>query len=177
MRVPIIGVMGAGHAPPQAVDDARWMGSLIARNGWITLSGGRDAGVMMAVSKAAREAGGLTLGILMGEDRTGASPDLTVAVCTGMGSARNNVNVLTADVVVAIASGAGAGTVSEVALAVKAKKHVLVLGDLEVDFSFFKSMNPALVKSVTRETCEDELQRVLKESLTEKWVSLPPLFL
>ena len=48
------------------------------------------------------------------------------AVFTGMGSARNNINVLSSDVVIACGTG-GAGTVSEIALAIKAVKPVVVV--------------------------------------------------
>jgi len=56
-----------------------------------------------------------------------------------MGSARNNINVLSSDVV--IACGMGVGTVSEVALALKANKPVVLLTDHQESQLFFKSLS------------------------------------
>ncbi|MEM9675458.1 MAG: cytochrome, partial [Bacteroidota bacterium] len=65
----IIGVMGPGEgAKPEACATAYQLGRLLASKGWITLCGGRKAGVMEAVSRGAKEAGGITVGILPGED-------------------------------------------------------------------------------------------------------------
>jgi uncharacterized protein (TIGR00725 family) len=112
------------------------LGRLIAENGWILLNGGRDAGVMDASARGAHEAGGLTVGVLPDDDRSRASEHLDVAIVTGMGSARNNINVLSSDVVVACAGGAG--TLSEIALALKAERPVVVLAfDVGTAFSAY----------------------------------------
>ena len=83
---------------------------------------------MAAVSKAACEQGGLTLGILPGESKAEAAPGITIPIPTGMGSARNNINVLASDLVVVIAFNLGPGTLSEYALAKKAGRPILVIG-------------------------------------------------
>lgn len=128
MRKKIIGVMGSGrHASAQEVVWAEELGKGVAQNGWYVLSGGRNSGVMDAVSKGAKEAGGFVIGILPRQDDENASDFLDVAIITGMGSVRNNINVLTSDVIVACGHLA-AGTLSEVALALKAKKPVILLG-------------------------------------------------
>jgi uncharacterized protein (TIGR00725 family) len=49
-----------------------------------------------------------------------------IAIVTGMGSARNNINILSSDVVLACGN-AEAGTLSEIALAFKARKSVVFL--------------------------------------------------
>lgn len=122
----IIGVMGPGNnASPKELQLATELGKLIANEGWILLTGGRNVGVMNAASKGAREADGLTLGILPFKDKSGASKHVDIAVCTGMDSARNNINILTSDVVVAC--GRGAGTTSEIMLALKAGKPLVLL--------------------------------------------------
>ena len=53
------------------------------------------------------------------------APDVDIPILTGMGSARNNINVLSSDVVIACAGGPG--TISEVALALKAGRPVVAL--------------------------------------------------
>lgn len=130
---PIIGVMGAGEqAEESALRHAYILGKLIAKEGWILLNGGRNCGVMDASAKGAKDAGGLTVGILPDADTSQASSYIDIPIVTGLGSGRNNINVLTSDVV--IACRGRAGTLSEIALALKANKTVILvdfeLGDI-----------------------------------------------
>lgn len=122
----IVGVMGGAVAADQTLAHAVELGRLIAENGWVLLNGGRNAGVMAASAKGASDAGGLVIGILPGETSQGAAPDLTVAIPTGLGDARNVVNVLASHAVIALPGGAG--TVSEIALALKSGRGVVSLG-------------------------------------------------
>ncbi len=123
---PIIGVMGGGSASPETVRKSQRLGELIAEQGWILLNGGRSGGVMEASAKGARSRGGLTVGILPDADRSGASEFIAIPILTGMGNARNVINVLSSRVVVACPGGAG--TASEVALAVKCGRPVILFG-------------------------------------------------
>jgi uncharacterized protein (TIGR00725 family) len=126
MSKPIIGVMGPGDGASQTdLKYAYELGKLIAEQHWILLTGGRNSGVMNAASKGAKKSGGLTVGILPSDNKTGISEFVDIPICTGMGSARNNVNVLSSDVVVAC--GTGAGTISEITLALKAQKPIVLL--------------------------------------------------
>lgn len=145
MRARVIGVMGPG-AGATAADLARAerLGALIAGAGWTLLTGGQAVGVMDAASRGAAAAGGLVVGVLPQTDASAASAALTVAVVTGMGNARNAVNVLTSDVVVAC--GMGAGTASEVALALKAGRPVVLLGCGARSEGFFASLAPGSVQ-------------------------------
>ncbi|MEM6843388.1 MAG: TIGR00725 family protein [Bacteroidota bacterium] len=119
-------MLGAtGKADPEIIQLAYELGQQIAPQGWVLLTGGRNIGVMDAASRGAKEVGGLTLGILPGNDRRQASAYLDIAVVTDLGNARNNVNVLTSDVVVCC--GMGLGTLSEIALATKQNRHVMFL--------------------------------------------------
>lgn len=95
---------------------ARQVGELLAGRGATVLCGG-GGGVMAAVAAGARAAGGLVIGVLPGADRAGASPDLSAAVVTNMGQARNAIIVQSADAVIAV--GGSWGTLSEVALAMR----------------------------------------------------------
>ncbi len=125
-RKPVVGVMGGANVGAEVCALARELGRRIAERGWVLLNGGRDAGVMRASAAGAREAGGTVIGILPDADTLRASPDLDYAIVTGMGDARNLINVLTCDIV--IACRGGAGTLSEVALALKHGKRVILLG-------------------------------------------------
>jgi len=116
--------MGGGSVPPEIEDAAFTLGRLIAENRWILLNGGRNCGVMDASARGARSAGGMTIGVLPGESRDDVSEGVDIAILTGMGNARNCINVLSSDVVVACPGGAG--TLSEIALAVKSGRPVVL---------------------------------------------------
>ncbi|MBF2006543.1 TIGR00725 family protein [Chlorogloeopsis fritschii PCC 9212] len=141
MKKIIIGVMGPGEKAT-AVDlkNAYELGKLIAQSGWVLLTGGRNVGVMNAASQGAKSVNGLTVGILPDANQQAISEAVDIAIFTDMGNARNNINVLSSDVV--IACGLGAGTVSEVALALKGKKQVILLSDDEQSKVFFKNLSP-----------------------------------
>lgn len=93
---------------------AEELGRRLAEAGCVVVTGG-GPGVMEAASRGAMRAGGTTLGILPGDDRTDANPYLTVAVATGMGEMRNALVVRAVGAVVSV--GGSWGTLSEVALA------------------------------------------------------------
>ncbi|ABW67949.1 TIGR00725 family protein [Desulfosudis oleivorans] len=122
----IIGIMGGGDAAAEALDNAYRLGCLVAQHKWCLLNGGRDAGVMAASARGAFENGGLTVGILPGTTLHTASPHITIPIRTGMGMARNCINVLSSDVVVACPGGPG--TLSEIALALKSDRPVITMG-------------------------------------------------
>jgi uncharacterized protein (TIGR00725 family) len=85
---------------------------------------------MEAVCRGASEAGGTTVGILPGPARDAANRHVGVAVATGLGEARNAIVARTADVVIAV--GGAYGTLSEIALALRAGKRVVGLGTWEL---------------------------------------------
>src|SRR5262249_56187707 len=119
--------MGAGDSA-SAGDCAlaESLGEEIARQGWVLLTGGRDCGVMAAANRGVkRVAGSLTVGILPSVSG-GVSPDVDVAVFTGMGNARDAINVLSSQVVIACGTG-GAGTAAEGALALKSGKPAVLV--------------------------------------------------
>lgn len=121
----IIGVMGGGSASRTDLQHAYRLGELVAGNGWILLNGGRNSGIMEASAKGAFEKGGLTIGILPDDNVRQASRYISIPIVTGMGNARNCINVLSSDVVVACPGGSG--TLSEIALALKCGKNVILL--------------------------------------------------
>lgn len=122
----VIGVMGGGErSTPEVCRLAYRTGYLIAREGWVLLNGGRPVGVMEASARGAKEGGGLTVGILPGRNPEEASAYIDIPIPTGMGDARNCINVLASQVVIALPGGAG--TLSEIALALKSGKKVVLL--------------------------------------------------
>ncbi|MBK7046530.1 MAG: hypothetical protein IPI48_07235 [bacterium] len=125
MRRTVIGVMGGTEADEATAALAFEVGRLIAGRGWVLLSGGRPGGVMQASVSGARAGGGLTVGVLYGDDRDDAAEGLDLVIPTGLGAARNVVNILASDVVVAC-RGTG-GTLSEIALALRFGRPVVLV--------------------------------------------------
>jgi uncharacterized protein (TIGR00725 family) len=153
MAKTIIGIMGPGeNAVPEENEIAYELGKAVAEKGWIVLTGGRSFGVMDAAMRGAHEANGLTIGILPNDNSTNASDHADIKIMTGMGSARNMINILSSHIIVVI--GMAAGTASEVALALKANKKVILLQQDEITIRFFKNIGTykVMVANTVEET-------------------------
>jgi uncharacterized protein (TIGR00725 family) len=106
------------------------VGRLLGSRGAVVVTGGLG-GVMAAACRGASSVGGLTVGLLPGLDRAAANEWVSVAVPTGLGELRNGLVVRAADAVIAV--GGGYGTLSEIALALKAGKRVVGIGSWEIE--------------------------------------------
>jgi uncharacterized protein (TIGR00725 family) len=126
---PYVAVVGSGEPASPHADVAEWVGRSLADRGAIVVTGGLG-GVMEAASRGAHEAGGTTVGILPGSDRSAANPFVDIAIPTGLGEARNALVARAADALIAI--GGSWGTLSEIALAMRAGKRVVGLRSWEV---------------------------------------------
>ncbi|HEV2058343.1 MAG TPA: TIGR00725 family protein [Solirubrobacteraceae bacterium] len=128
---PYVAVVGAGGTvAAELLALAEAVGGELARRGAVVVTGGLG-GVMEAACRGARAAGGMTLGILPGTDRGEANAFVELAVATGMGELRNGLVVRCVDALVAV--GGEYGTLSEVALALKAGKPVVGLATWQID--------------------------------------------
>jgi hypothetical protein len=129
--------MGGSNVDEQVYALARELGARIAERGWILLNGGRNTGVMAASAEGAKQSGGTVIGILPDRSTKRASPHVDVAIVTGLGDARNLINVLSSDVV--IACPGGLGTLTEIALALKNRKPVVLLrGEARPEFEAYR---------------------------------------
>lgn len=126
MRAPLVAVVGGSECTPQEAEWASAVGRLIAERGAVLVCGGLG-GVMAAAARGAKEAGGLTIGILPGADPAAANASIDVALATGMGEMRNALIVRAAQAVIAI--GGGWGTLAEIALARRIDTPVVGLHD------------------------------------------------
>lgn len=117
-------MIGPGAAEPADVDRAEAVGAALAKAGAVLVCGGLG-GVMEAACRGAHDAGGLTIGLLPSDAREAANEWVQVAIPTGLGEARNVLVVRAASAVIAI--GGGWGTLSEMALALRAGKPVIGL--------------------------------------------------
>ncbi|MGF1478116.1 MAG: cytochrome [Cyanophyceae cyanobacterium] len=148
----LVGVMGPGDQATAAdVENAYQLGILVAQQGWVLLTGGRNVGVMDAASRGAKAAGGVTVGILPTSAPEIVSEAVDITIVTDMGNARNNINVLSCQLM--IACGMGAGTASEVALAIKNHKPVILLSEHQESQRFFTGLAK---KSVFLANCPHE---------------------
>ena len=114
---PYVAVAGPGQAADDERQAAEEIGRHLARAGVVVLTGGLG-GVMAAACRGAAGEGGTSVALLPGSDRAAANPWATIALPTGLGELRNGLLIRCADVLVAV--GGAYGTLSEVALALKA---------------------------------------------------------
>jgi uncharacterized protein (TIGR00725 family) len=112
----LVAVCGESDPQTPLADLAFELGRGIAERDAVLICGGLT-GVMEHAARGARAAGGLTIGLLPGDDPDEANPYIDIAIATGLGHARNAVLARTADGVVAV--GGGLGTLSEIALALR----------------------------------------------------------
>ncbi len=154
IRAPLA-VIGPNEASPRALAVAEAIGALVAEAGFVLLCGGRG-GVMEAACKGAMRAGGITIGLLPGEDASEANPYVTIPLATGIGEARNALIARAGACLIAI--GDSWGTLSEVALGLRFGRPV---------FGFAGA--PAL-PGVVRLRTTRQLPRALAEALL-----LPPM--
>jgi uncharacterized protein (TIGR00725 family) len=111
--------------PPRALAAAEEVGRLLAERGAVVVSGGLS-GVMEAVSRGAKSANGLVIGILPGFDKRDANAYVDIALTTGMGWMRNTLTVRAADAVIMISGGIG--TLNELTVAYEDKPTVILEG-------------------------------------------------
>jgi len=121
---PYVAVVGSGEATDELYEKAREVGRLVAERGGVVVCGGLS-GVMEAAARGATETGGTAIGILPDEDRRRQNEYLTYSVATGAGQARNLAVVCSGDMVIAV--GGQYGTLSEIGLARKVGRPVVVL--------------------------------------------------
>jgi uncharacterized protein (TIGR00725 family) len=120
----LIAVIGTGEPHTALEQAAEAIGAALAKAGMTVVCGGLQ-GVMAAACRGAKAHGGHTVGILPGRDPAAANPWVDVVIPTGLGEARNALVVGAAQAVIAV--GGGYGTLSEIALALKAGTRVLGL--------------------------------------------------
>ena len=159
--------MGGGElVNPEDYEFARKLGNLIAKEGWILLNGGRASGIMEASARGAKESGGLTIGILPGTDPDWASEYIDIPILTGIGLARNYINVLTSEVVIALPGRTG--TISEIALALNVGKKVISLNfDLGPLFKRYEE-NKQLIYTKYPEEVVDLIKKLLKNNFNKE---------
>ena len=138
------------------------VGVEIAKSNSVLITGGLG-GVMTAASHGARDANGLTVGIIPQDDATMANEFCDIVIPTGMGLARDFINALTADGVIIV--GGGSGTLSEVCAAYMYKKPMVAIRNIK------SSIEPYIdgfldhrenIKIVGADTPQDAVKKILE---------------
>jgi uncharacterized protein (TIGR00725 family) len=120
-----ISVCCAGCPSDEEAKLAYEVGKEIALRGAILICGGLS-GSMESACRGAKDHGGMTIGILPTYEKDTANKWVDIAIPTGLGNARNNLVVASGDAVIGV--GGSWGTLSELAIAMKMGKVVVVLG-------------------------------------------------
>ncbi|MFA5309116.1 MAG: TIGR00725 family protein [Dehalococcoidales bacterium] len=121
----LIAVIGGSEVPPPIATLAEEVGREIARRGAVLVCGGMG-GVMEAACRGAAAEGGMTVGILPGDNRREANPYVKIPIVTGIGYARNAAVVKSARAVIAI--DGSYGTLTEIGYALQSGRPVIGLG-------------------------------------------------
>ena len=124
-----VGVIGGARPEPRFREAAYAVGRLVAGRGAVLVCGGLS-GVMEEAARGAREAGGLSIGILPGGSLGDANPYIDIPVATGLGYARNSLVVMNSDVLIAI--DGEFGTLSEIAYGRVYGRKIVGIGSWDI---------------------------------------------
>jgi hypothetical protein len=151
MRKRVISVIG-GHTCTKEVEQiAQNLGKKLAKVVDILITGGLS-GTMKAVCQGFKAAGGLTIGIIPGYDKSDANPFVDIVIPTGLGLARNVLVVKSADVLVALPGEAG--TLSEIAYALQFGIPVISLNSWDI---------PGVIKAKTVDEAVEKVKSLLEK--------------
>jgi uncharacterized protein (TIGR00725 family) len=120
----LIAVIGGSQCSEKDFALGEEVGRLLAEKGVGIICGGLT-GIMEAACKGAAEKGGITIGILPGNDPEEANRFVSIPIATGMGIGRNIIIVRSAGACIAI--DGQYGTLSEIAYALQLQKTVITL--------------------------------------------------
>jgi uncharacterized protein (TIGR00725 family) len=154
----IIAVIGGGQPTSKEAKLAEEVGQELAKRGAVLVCGGLG-GVMEAACRGAKAEGGLTIGILPGENPKLANPYVEVAIATGIGYARNAAVVKSSQAVIAV--GGSYGTLTEIGYALQSGLPVIGLNTWTIsrndrkDKSIIPAASPAEAVGLALELASD----------------------
>lgn len=152
----LIGVIGGHNPSPDGVKTAGEVGYELAKRG-VTLVCGGLGGVMEAACKGAKDAGGLTIGILPGNDRASANPYVDIPIVTGIGEMRNVIIIKSVQAAIAIEGEFG--TLSEIAYAFRWQVPVVGLNTWE-----FSRQGQNLGSVIKADSPQDAVEKALAQA-------------
>lgn len=145
----LISVIGGHKADKKTAKIARDTGEMVAGLGAILVCGGLG-GVMEHAANGAKQAGGLSVGILPGKKKDDANPYIDIPVPTGLGYTRNTLVAGCADIVIALKGAEG--TLSEIGFALAEKKPVIGINTWDV---------PGIIKVKSVKEAERRIKNIL----------------
>lgn len=148
-----VGVIGAGKCSKKIFALAEEVGKEIAKSGAILVCGGLG-GVMEGAAKGAKEAKGITIGILPGASKGEANPYIDIPIITGIGEGRNLMVIRSSDAIIALPGKYG--TLSELSFAVKLDKPVVGISTWDISERITKSNDPAEAVKLALEQISEE---------------------
>lgn len=168
----MIAVCGPGEATESEIQIAEAIGEHLASAGHAVVCGGRG-GVMAAVCRGAKRAGGTAIGIIPGYDRDEANPWVDHVICTGLGQARNALVVASGESVIAI--GGGFGTLSEIGLALKLGKRVVAIQSWELEDARILGLAKGRARYLRARTVDEAVALALAvDDERDQSVGIPP---
>ena len=151
-----ISVIG-GHEDKVDVERlAHNIGKVIANAGAVLVCVGLS-GVMEEAARGAKEAGGMTIGLLPGVDKQDANPYIDIALPTSIGYARNVMVACSADIIVAMPGSHG--TLSEICYGLIYKRPVIDLGGWD---------RVGMIKVKDIKEAEKKIKELIKEIKTQQ---------
>ena len=157
VREIIIAVIGTRKPSPEESSLAEEVGRELAKNG-ITLICGGLGGVMEDACRGACAEGGLTIGVIPGDDPKSANPYVQIPIVTGIGYARNVIIVKTAQAIIAV--GGGYGTLTELGYALDSKKPVIGLKTWK--FSRNNQMDKSIIRANSAKEAVSKALKLVK---------------
>ncbi|MEE9507767.1 MAG: TIGR00725 family protein [Anaerolineales bacterium] len=127
-RLKIVSIIGGADCTDEESALAEHVGVLLANKGVVVVTGG-GWGVMEAASRGAASVGGISIGILPGDEHDSGNEYLKISIPTGLGHTRNAIVAQAGESVIAI--GGSYGTLSEIGIALKVGRRVIGLGSWE----------------------------------------------
>jgi uncharacterized protein (TIGR00725 family) len=161
-RPVFIGVIGGRELTAQVAGLAEEVGREIAKRGAVLVCGGLG-GVMEAACRGASAEGGLTIGILPGDDRRDANHYVRIPIVTGLGAARNVAVVMSSQAVIAV--DGSYGTLSEIGHALQS--GVPVIGLDTWSLSREGEADTAIVKAATPAQAVDAAMSLIERNLKD----------
>jgi hypothetical protein len=146
-----ISVIGARHARGPAAKLAYEIGKIVAEENAVLVCGGLG-GVMEHAAKGAKENGGMTIGILPGQNKSDANRYIDIALPTSMGFSRNCIVACAADMIVALPGSHG--TNSEICYGLIFKRPVIDLGNWNID---------GMIKAHNVEAAKKKIQQLIAD--------------
>jgi uncharacterized protein (TIGR00725 family) len=145
-----ISVIGGSFKNDKVDKIARKVGKIVAKVGATLVCGGLS-GVMESASMGAKEAGGLTIGLLPGKEKQDANPYIDIALPTTIGYARNAMVACCADIIIALPGSHG--TSSEISYGLVYKRPIIDLGNWK---------RPGMIKVKNLKDAEKKINKLVR---------------